>query len=152
MKKARAKRQKDPTYLRYLGGKLVPSSAFYERQLAEKWKEGDLIRAELTQPRHPRHHALVMATMQLVLDSQEHLHSIDQLLTIVKIKLGRCQTLIDASTGKVFYVVESIAWDQMDQGEFEVFWKDLSALIARDYFPTMTPDQVRAIGARLDAQ
>jgi hypothetical protein len=148
----RAKRRKEPCYLRVLpDGKLAPASDFYERQLLDRYAPGDIIRAELTKPRNPRHHRLVMALLQRVLANQDGLLTIDQLLTVVKIKLGRCVPYVDAGTGKVYYVVESIAFDAMDQAEFETFWADLCKLIARDYFPTLTAEQVAALAEFMDA-
>jgi hypothetical protein len=139
----RVKRRREPIYLRVVKGGFEPSSDYYAKMLRTKGlKVGDLVRAELTKPRNPRHHALVMSLLHRVLQNQDGLLTIDQLLTVLKIKLGRCAPYIDAASGKTYFVVESIAFDAMDQGEFETFWKDLCNVIARDYFPGMAPDLV----------
>jgi len=147
---SRAKRRKEPLYLRVQeGGRLVAASGFYERQLLERFHVGDLVKAELTKPRNPKHHRLVMSVVQMVLDNQDGLQTVDQLLTILKIKLGRCVPYVDAATGRAYYVVESISFDSMDQSEFEVFWNDLCKVVARDYFPTMTREQVAQLAERM---
>ena len=149
---ARAKRRREPLYLRVTPqGTFEPASALYAGMCrAKKFRVGDLVRAELTKPRYPKHHRLVMVLLQKVLNNQEHLLTIDQLLTIVKIKLGRAQTFTDTATARTYFVPESIAFDAMDQGEFEVFWKDLCRLVARDYFPGMSPAQVAELAEMMD--
>lgn len=148
---ARAKKRKKPVMLRVVKGALVPASKSDAEFLrARKYRTGDVLAAELTKPRHPIHHNLVMSLLQLVLNSTEHVHTIDQLLTIVKIKMGRCDTFVDAVSGKTYFVVESIAFASMDQGEFDVFWRDLKDLVTRDYLPGMTPDQVDAAIDRME--
>lgn len=139
----RAKRRREPVYLRVIKGALVPNSERdREAMRLRGYHMGDVLRAELAKPRNPRHHALVMALLQRVLDNQEGLLTIDQLLTVLKIKLGRAQPYVDAGSGRTFWVVESISFDAMDQGAFEVFWSDLCKVVARDYFPGMAPDEV----------
>lgn len=139
----RVRRRKDPIFLRVVKGALQPASTHDQALLrTRKYHVGDVLKAELTKPRHPKHHKLVMALLQLVLSSQETLQTIDQLLTVLKIKLGRAQPFTDDADGKVYWVLESISYEAMDQGEFSVFWDDLRALVARDYLHGMTPEQI----------
>lgn len=153
MTKRRAARRSAPVYLRVRNlvdpdtGELV--RAFVAAHVTDKrvckerkYRNGDELRAELKKPRNPKFHRLVMGALQLVLDNQEGLHTIDQLLTIVKIKLGRVETTIDPSSGKVFYIPESISFDALDESGFHEFWSDLCRLICRDYLPSLRPDQV----------
>lgn len=140
----RTARKKEPVCLRVTAaGTLEPASAYYSAELrARRLRVGDLVHADLTKPRNPRHHRLVFALLQKVLENMDGLQTIEQLLTIIKIKLGRVDTLVDASSGKAYYVPQSIAFASMDQTEFSVLWRDLCRLVARDYFPGMDPDQV----------
>ena len=149
---ARAKRRREPIYLRVTPqGTFEPASALYAGMCrAKKFRVGDLVRAELTKPRYPKHHRLVMALLQKVLDNQEGLLTIDQLLTVVKIKLGRAVPFTDAVAGRTYWVPESIAFDAMDQSEFTPFWKDLCKLVARDYFPGMTEAKVAELAEMMD--
>lgn len=148
----RATRKREPIYLRVTErGMFEPASAHYATMCrARKFRVGDLLRAELTKPRYPKHHRLVMALLQKVLDNQEGLQTLPQLLTIVKIKLGRVETFVDAASGKVYYVPESIAFDAMDQGAFSEFWRDLCQLVRRDYFPHLDDDQVAELAEMLE--
>lgn len=139
----RAKRRKEPIMLRVAKGVLVPASGRDQEMLrARKYHTGDVLAAELTKPRHPIHHKLVMSLLKIVLDSQEGLQTIDQLLTVVKIKMGRAQPFIDSAANKTYWVVESISFAAMDQGEFDVFWRDLKVLVSKDYLHGMTPEQM----------
>lgn len=148
----RAARKKEPVCLRVTAaGTLEPASAYYSAELrARRLRVGDLVHADLTKPRNPKHHRLVFALLQKVLENMDGLQTIEQLLTIIKIKLGRVDTLVDASSGKAYYVPQSIAFASMDQTEFSVLWRDLCRLVARDYFPGMDPDQVAELAELMD--
>lgn len=148
----RAKRKREPIYLRVTPqGTFEPASDYYRQMLRAKgYRVGDVVRAELTKPRHPRHHRLVMALLQKVLDNAQGLMTMDQLLTVVKIKMGRAVPFTDSATLKVYWVPESIAFDSMDQAEFETFWADLCTLVARDYFPHLTREQVAELAEMMD--
>lgn len=147
----RVKRRPEPIYLRVVKGALQPDSQQDAELLrARGYHIGDVLRAELKKPRNPRFHKLVMALLQLVLDNQEGLQTIDQLLTVVKIKLGRAQPFIDSAKGKTYWVPESISFDAMDDGQFAEFWKDLCTLVANDYLPDMTREQVAQAAEMMD--
>lgn len=140
--KKRAARKPEPITLRVTElGTFEPASAYYAAECRRrKYRVGDLVHAVITKPRNPKHHRLVMAALNRVLENQDGLQTMDQLLTILKIKLGRVDVVVDASSGKVFYVPQSIAFASMEQGEFAIFWKDLCRVLERDYLPGMSPE------------
>lgn len=142
--KARAKRQRDAIFLRVVKGGFEPASDFYADLLrARKYRVGDVLRAELTKPRNPRHHRLVFGLLAKVADQLGI--TTDALLVLVKIRLGMVQPIIDSATGKTYYVPESVDFENMDQGQFATFHRDLCRLIATTWLPHMTADQVAAI-------
>jgi hypothetical protein len=145
----KAKRKREPIYLRVVKGGFEPAAAYYAEQLrARKFKVGDLVRAELVKPRNPRHHRLVFGLLSKV---AEHLDTTtDALLVLVKIRMGLVETIIDSATGRTYYVPASVDFENMDQGAFAVFHRDLSRLIARTWLPEFTPDQVAALGEMMD--
>lgn len=148
---ARSKPRREPLYLRVVKGGFEPASAYYADMLRAKGlRIGDLVRIDMSKPRYPRHHRLVMALLQKVLENQEGLLTMSQLLTVVKIKLGYAEPFVDAVAGKTYWVPQSIAFDAMDQTEFEVFWKDLCKLVTRDYFPGMSEAQVADLANMMD--
>ncbi len=148
----RAKRKREPIFLRVTPqGTFEPASELYRQMLRAKgFTVGEVVKAELSRPRNPKHHRLVMALLQKVLDNADGLMTMDQLLTIVKIKMGRAVPFTDSATLKVYWVPESIAFDSMDQAEFEEFWKDLCTLVARDYFPHLSTVQVAELAEMMD--
>lgn len=142
--KARSKRQRDAIFLRVVKGGFEPASAFYADLLrARKFKVGDVVRAELTKPRNPRHHRLVFGLLGKV--GEQLGITTDALLVLVKIRMGMVQPIIDSATGRTYYVPESVDFESMDEGAFTVFHRDLCRLIANTWLPHMTPDQVAAI-------
>lgn len=150
---ARRKSKKpEPITLRVTeDGRFEPASAYYAAECRRrKLRRGDLVHAVLTKPRNPKHHNLVMAALAKVLDNLDGLQTMDQLLTILKIKLGRVDTVVDASSGKVFYVPQSISFASMDQGAFAVFWTDLCRVLERDYLPGFTPAAIEELADMME--
>ena len=142
--KRRATRQRQAVFLRVVRGGFEPAAPVYASMLRErKFKVGDLVRAELTQPRNPGHHRAVFQLLRIIADNTDT--TVDALLTILKIKLGRVQAIIDSATGKTYYIPESIDFESMDQGEFAAFHRDLCRVVSRDYLPHLKPDQVALV-------
>lgn len=145
----RAKRKREPIYMRVEKGRMEPASAYYAELLrARKFSVGDVVRVEITKPRNPGHHAKVMKLLGKVAELLDT--TTDSMLIMVKIRLGMVDAIIDSSTGRTHYVVQSIDFENMDEGEFNVFHRKLSQLVARVWLPTMTPEQVEGLGSMLD--
>lgn len=122
---------------------IVPRTASDKAEMrARKYRREDVLRMEIKKSRNPAFHRLVMKFCSLVVDNG-HLPHMSAALKILKIKTGLTDELIDSSTGKVFYILGSIAFDQMEDGEFQKWAKEAARVIARDYFPGWTPEQVR---------
>lgn len=149
---ARAKTRREPLYLRVTPqGTFEPASQLYRQKLrAKKYRVGDLVRADLTKPRYAKHHRLVFATLRKVVDNIDADMTEHQLLNILKIKMGRVETFIDSSNGKVYYIPESIAFDAMEQGDFSEFHKEMCRVITRDFLPGMSEAQVAELANMMD--
>lgn len=152
----RASRKKMPIYLTVrklvdpdtgeLIGALTAIHPTDKKSLRDrKYSEGDEVRALISKPRNPKFHRLVMGALNMVLENQDALHTIDQLLLVVKIKLGLVETIIDPHNGKSYFIPQSIAFDAMDEGDFHVFWKQLCTLIEREYLPGMTREKMEEL-------
>lgn len=123
-------------------GALVPSTASDKAEMrARKFHVGDILRMELRKPRNPKFHRLVMKMCSLIVANSDVPHH-NAALKILKLKTGLTEELIDGSTGKVFYLLGSIAFDNCEEGEFQKWSKEAARVMARDYFPTWTPAQV----------
>lgn len=147
----RAKRKPEPVYLRVTPqGTFEPASEYYRAQLRKKgYRVGDIVRGELKKPRYPKHHNLVFATLRKVTENIDSDMTEEQLLTILKIKMGRATPYTDSATLKVYWVPESIAFDAMDEGVFSEFHREMCTIIARDYFPGWSPSQVAELAAMM---
>lgn len=155
MRGIRAKARRQPIYGRVSAlvdpgtgesiGCLVPANAQEREALrVRKLKIGTIVRMEIFSVRHFKHHRLAMKVLQIVVDNSDTLHNVDQLLTILKIKMGYVETIID-DTGRTFYLPMSIAFDQMSQDEFEKFYRGMLVVIRRDFFPGMSEAEIERI-------
>lgn len=147
----KGKRKREPIYMRVEKGRLEPASAYYAELLrARKFSIGDVVRVEVTKPRNPRHHRLVFGLLHKVAERLEM--TTDALLTLVKIRMGLVDTIVEMEGDRVrtYYVPQSVDFENMDQGAFAIFHRDLSRLIARTWLPNFTPEQVAALGEMMD--
>jgi hypothetical protein len=152
IRKGRAKRKPQPIYGRVRTlvdpetgeevGALVPSTSSDKQAMrSRRYKTGDVLRMELKKPRTPKFHRLAMALLQLVVENSDML-SVDQALTVLKVKMGCAQPIIDAASGKTFWILESIAFDALGEDAFREWARNACRVVARDYFPGWTPEQV----------
>lgn len=147
----RQKRRRPPIFLRVVRGGFEPANAQEaERLRAKHFKIGDVVRAEITKARNPRFHRLVLGLLAKVVDNQEALQTTEQLLTIVKIRLGYCTPYVDASTLKTYYVPDSIAFENMGEDDFRDFWARLCELVRREWFPNMSDAEMMELAEMMD--
>lgn len=147
-KKIRAKRARRPVYLLVrrlvdpstgeLVGCLVPANDIDQRLLRERrFVVGKEIRAELKQSRNPAFHRLVHAVGYLLVDHVDGFESMtahDAIKEIQKRAGVFCEPMeIDlGQLGKVeVQVPRSIAFDEMDEGEFHELFRGLTDYIDR---------------------
>lgn len=149
----RANKRREPVYMRLekvavlsTGEERIAFVAADPQEAAilkgRKFKPGDVIRADFSKPRNPKHHRLVMATVAFLVNSCELFETIDQALIAIKVGMGYCDPVIDGSTGRTLYIVRSISFDALDEDGFATFHKDLVRFITTRYLKDMTPEQV----------
>jgi hypothetical protein len=159
-KKIQAKRARRPVYLvvrRLVDpatgeevGALVPAHPIDQRLLKERrFNVGREIRAELKQSRNPAFHRLAHAVGALLVD---HVDGFDTMTSHDAIKRVQreagvhCDQLeIDLGPAGKALVSQprSIAFDEMDEGEFSELFRGLTDYIDRHYISGLT-DAVRA--------
>jgi len=109
---------------------LAANSACDEKALA-KLKPGDVVMADLKKSRNPEFHKLVFNMLTESFENQEKFSDFTQYRHYLMIAAGLCDPIVK-SKGEVWYVVKSLAWDQMDETEFEqAFQKLLTAAVER---------------------
>jgi len=88
---------------------------------AKKVPIGEMIATEWKPARNPKFHRKLFALLNAVLPNQEYHSTINNLLEEIKFKAGYYKTFI-TSTGEKFLKVDSIAFSEMDNAEFEKFY------------------------------
>ena len=104
-----------------------------------KFSDGDIIRAEIKRPRHPGHHRKYWAMLKIVHEGtavQDLYPTTDKLHQAIKGALGYYSE-VRLPDGKVFQVVDSIAFESMAQDEFEVFYDKAVDLIVQQVVPNL---------------
>lgn len=159
-KRIRAKRARRPVYLLVrrladpetgeLVGALVPASAIDARLLRERgFHVGREIRAELKQPRNAAFHRLAHAVGHLLVDNVEEFRDLTahEALKRVQRAAGICCEPFEIDLGPLGKVqamqARSLAFDEMEEDEFRVFFEGVTAYIAEHYAQVML-DEVRA--------
>jgi hypothetical protein len=163
-KKIKAKRARRPIYLmvtRLIDGRtgcdvgaLIPANDIDARLLRERgFHMGKEIRAELKQSRNPAFHRLVHAIGNLLVDNVEEFRDLSghDAIKQVQAKSGVCcdpeKFVIDlGSFGRHEVdrmVPRSIAFDEMEEGEFKQFFEGITSYIG-DHYAGVMLDQVRA--------
>lgn len=102
-----------------LSGVLEPVDDDGKRTLA-KFKNGTLIRAQVTKPRNVHFHRKFFAMLNLILQNQEHYKSVDDLLDVCKLRIGHVR-VIQTATGEE-RVPQSISFAAMDETAFQEFY------------------------------
>lgn len=79
---------------------------------------GGVIAGDFKQPRNPGHHRKAFAMLHKLFANQDTFDDFEKFREWMQIAAGIVDTIIGPD-GKVYYKVRSIAWDRMDQSEFE---------------------------------
>lgn len=107
------------------------------RRKLETMTPGKWLRFEWSTPRNGPHHRKMMALFQLVTENSETYNTVERVLTAVKVIVGHFETLPDPRTGELVTVPKSIAFDAMDQEDFEKFYSAALDGILQHILPTM---------------
>lgn len=156
-RKVRAKRARRPIYLMVARlvdprtgeevGALVPANGIDQRLMKERrFAVGKEIRAELKQPRNPAFHRLAHAIGNLMVDNVERFRDMGghDALKEVQRESGVCCDTIELDLGTLGKVPvkqpRSLAFDEMAEDEFRVFFDGITAWIGEHYTQVMLDD------------
>ena len=112
--------------------------------LLEKYKNDDIVRVQISKPRNPKHHAKYWAMLKIVHEGtavQDLYPTTDHLHQAIKGALGYYSE-VRLPDGKVFQVVDSIAFESMDQHAFEEFYKKAVDLIVQQVVPNLNREDL----------
>lgn len=106
-------------------------------------RHGREVTADVKRARHPKHHRLFFAILKFVVEHTD-LDSIETAKSALKVATGEVDPIIDAMTGKTFFILRSIAWEAKGQDEFEDFFNRAVEVITTRWLPEGTSaDDVR---------
>lgn len=129
---------------RKVGRSLVPVDDEGFDALA-KIKDGRDVTVEFKMARNPRHHRLMFQVFRFVQMHCEMMSgcSIERIKTAIKIATGYVETFVDCQTGKACYVPRSMAFEAMDQTEFNQFFDAaINEIVNRWMAPGSTSEEV----------
>ena len=81
--------------------------------------------------RNVRHHRMLFTLLNRIVDGGAWDGTVETLLTWLKIRTGHIETLIDAETGKTFFIPKSIKFESMPQDVFSRWFDRAVYLIAQ---------------------
>ena len=102
---------------RQINGYFSPDSQHDEDQL-KSVHTGDVVTADIKKSRNPQFHRKGFAMLKEIFDNQDSFTDFDQFRTWLQIAAGIVDTIIGPD-GKTYYKVKSLAWDKMDEIQFD---------------------------------
>lgn len=124
-------------------GRLLPADEAAAEAL-NRIKMNEVVTVEVKRPRNVRMHRLYWALIGIVWDNIDHERyaSPDDLHAAVKIAAG-LRTRIELPGDVVGFIPGSIAFDKMDQVEFDVFYDRVCNVVAKYFIPGLDIGQLR---------
>ena len=130
-------------YLKTLSG-FIPVSAA-AREFHAKCKVGKAVELKGRRPRNPQHHRKLFALLGIVADNNEQFSGPEDVLVAIKAATGHGRWLkLEGATREVF-MPDSIAFDAMDQAEFEQFYAAAVAAVRRWWLPVDDAELAEAV-------
>lgn len=111
----------------------------------ERMKPDDECVIDMRRPRNLKHSKKLFVLLKIVKNNSDDFSSVEMVLLAVKAALGRGQWIQLPKASRPLFVPESIAFESMDQDEFERFYVDALNVVVSHFLPGMTSDQLDAI-------
>lgn len=115
------------------------------RRRLETMKPGTWIRMEWASPRNPKHHRKLMALLQLITENSETYNTVAKALVAVKLCTGHFDLLADPTTGEIIRIPKSIAFEQLPQEEFDLFYSAAIDSVLQVILPQLDPDKAERL-------
>lgn len=116
-----------------------------------KYRAGDIVRAELTQPRNVKFHRMVHSLGTLVVEQVEGFDGMDAHAAIKRLQreaglFCEDQEIDIPGFGKLTVkVAQSIAFDSMDEADFHALWSGICRHLCARYWPTLDPEAIEGM-------
>ena len=89
----------------------------------ERTKTGEYLSVEWAAPRNGRHHRKLFALITLITENSEIYDTKERALVAIKMAAGYFDLYVDPLTGSLEKVPRSIAYEQMEQDDFNRFYE-----------------------------
>lgn len=123
----------------------VPKSAA-AREFHAKTKLGQTAELKGRRPRNPAHHRKLFALLGILADNREEFTTTEDALLGLKAVLGHGEwKLLHPKAEREVFVPNSIAYENMDQSEFEAFYELAIAAVRRWWLPVEDAELREAI-------
>lgn len=101
-------------------GRLAPSLE-HDAEKLRRIKLGDIVECTIVKKRNGKHHRKAMALLQFLFDNQDRYDVFKDFLVEVKLRTGHYYEHITVK-GTIMYLPKSIAYENMDQVEFDLWY------------------------------
>jgi hypothetical protein len=123
-------------------------SPWTRQQLKEKgYKPGDDVSLEIYKVRNAEFNNLVHQFGVVLSENLDDFTGVDPHKVIKRIQLEggiACDEMaLRGDFGIVYHrIPQSIAFDQMEEGDFKALFREMTRYVAREYWPSLTPEQI----------
>ena len=142
--------KKEKIHLRVVKGGLQPVDKYAESRLRDKnYRVGDIVGANITKLRNPGFHRLVHGIGELCAHQIERFKGLNghEVIKEIQLEAGiKCITeeFNVPGLGKITRTTaESIAFDNMDEAEFQELALNLCRHVSATYWPDLSPEQIQ---------
>ena len=129
-------------YLTKRIGGLIPSDPI-TADLVSKLPFGATIKAKVSKPRNPKHHAKIWALMTKVVEAGAPFPTAESLMFYIKVRTGHCD-MVQGIRGHKFPMPRSISFAAMDQTAFSAFYDAAVKVICTEVLPGLTDGELMA--------
>lgn len=121
-----------------------------DREKLRAFKPGDVLPCKFTKPRNGDHHRKFMALVSFVAAHSPTYRDRAVLLVELKMRTGHFDLYVRRATGEVVYIPKSIAYDEMDEGDFIVWSAKARELLLSEFLAEFTDADKRRLHAEID--
>lgn len=131
-------------------GELVPWDDIDARYVA-KLGAGETVEFTPRKVRNPAHHRKMMALVQRCFEYQNIYRNVQDFITEMKVAVGHYEEYI-TSEGQLVYLPKSMAFANMDQTEFDPFYKKCVVWMAERFEEPQCVTEANEIIAKQEAE
>ena len=136
--------------LRVSKGCLTPADEHTQAVMRERgYHSGDVLSAELRKPRNPKFHRLAHAIGAMIADNIEAFYNMDAHTVLKRLQIEAnvgCDELALNFPGIgpcTYRIPRSLAFESMDESEFQGVIKRLCEHVSKVYWPTLDAQQIQ---------